>query len=341
VKILLHIGQGKTGTTSLQRSLHLARSALREAGVLYPHFGGKAFAHHLLLPLCEDPNRLPAAMVDAYGGPEAAAEKAWAAWNETCDQVLANPPDVLVLSSEFLIHQTDATAKARLAETLSELSSDITPVIYIRHPVDHYRARLQEWLKTESRPLPPTRLPLREAITDCEAAFGRPPVLVAFDRAHLVGQDITTDFLSRFLSDHIATPSIPLQQANIGLSAEALVLAARLRAQAGTPRAARNVIRLLPTLAALDQSDPPDQAFSLLPDVADAALRAATCHRWLVETGRLAIPGLDITAIGGAKVPDWMFTAAPETLFPHDPLRLDRLMQALADDPAASTSVAQ
>ena len=52
MKILLHMGQGKTGTTALQQSLHTAADTLRERGVCYPRFGAGAIAHHLLMPLC-------------------------------------------------------------------------------------------------------------------------------------------------------------------------------------------------------------------------------------------------------------------------------------------------
>lgn len=44
-RLILHIGQYKTGSTSLQRSLSLARPVLRGAGVLYPETGLQADAH--------------------------------------------------------------------------------------------------------------------------------------------------------------------------------------------------------------------------------------------------------------------------------------------------------
>ncbi len=83
-------------------------------------------------------------------------------------------------------------------------------------------------------------------------------------------------------------------------------------------------------LTVLDLEDPPSRPLTLRPDVAEAALRAATCHRWLVETGRLRIPGLDPARIDGAPVPAPLRSAAPESLFSHDPARLARLRAALA-----------
>jgi hypothetical protein len=121
---------------------------MRARNVLCPRFGGKAIAHHLLLPLCGDPANLPAWSLENLGGPEAAILKARTSWANLCDEVRHLNPDVLVLSSEFLLRQTDGAEKTRLAGYLSGLSDDITPILYIRHPVEHFRSRLQEWLKT-------------------------------------------------------------------------------------------------------------------------------------------------------------------------------------------------
>lgn len=324
------MGQGKTGTTALQQSLHATADTLRARGVLYPRFGGSAIAHHLLLPLCGDPMSLPAWSLNDLDGPEAAVRTAKAAWAATCDDIRSNPPDLLILSSELLLDRTDRQAKARLAQILSQLANDIQPVIYVRHPVEHYRSALQELLKAESRPKPPVSQDLRREIEDTEAVFPLPPVFVAYDRSTLFQGDIVPDFASRFLAPLIGVVDLPDRQANLGLSAEVLVLMAQMRAKAGGDvMAARRVARLKAHFYEFDRTDPPAKPLALLPEVAEAALRSASCHRWLAETGRLVIPGLDTGRIDGATVPDWMMTAAPESMFPHDPDRLARLRQRI------------
>lgn len=324
------MGQVKTGTTALQRALHSAAEGLDRQGILYPAFGGAEFAHHLLLPLVEGPTRLPAAQLLDYGGAEAAVDRAWTVWNATCDAVAARQPGTLILSSEFLLQHTGAAAKAGLASLLSEVATDILPILYIRHPVDHFRARLQEWLKVESGPLPAPRQTLRAAIEDIEAAFPAAPALVAFDRSSLAGGDIAADFARRFLSPLVPPDALAGRDDNPGLSAEALMLLLRLRARAaqasGQPR---RLVRLVRPLADLDRASPPVRPFTLHPEVAAAVLSAATCHRWLAETGRLGLPGLDPSAIDGTPLPDALRTAPPETLFPHDPARLRHLEQDL------------
>lgn len=330
MRILLHMGQGKTGTTALQQALHGARARLAQAGVFYPAFGGTEFTHHLLLALVEDPARLPAAYLAARGGAEAVVDRAWQAWNRTCARVRADRPAVLVLSSEFLIQHTGGPAKRRLCGLLSELSDDISPILYIRHPVEHFRSRLQEWLKVENRPLPPLREALRDAISDTETAFGRPVVLRPFDRSVLAGGDIAADFAASFLCGHAPPDSLAGRIVNPGLSAEALVLMFRLRAAAGaTAEATRQVACLIRPLADLDLEDPPELPMTLHSGVAAAVLRSSDCHRWLCQTGRLAIPGLDPAQIDGAPLPGWLLAAPPDRLFPHDPQRLNRVAARL------------
>lgn len=330
MKILLHMGQGKTGTTALQQSLHTAADTLRERGVCYPRFGGTAIAHHLLMPLCGAGPKMPRWSLNDLGGTEEAVRKARDAWAATCDDIRSNPPDLVILSSELLLGGTDPQEKARLVEILSQLSADIQPIIYVRHPVDFYRSSLQEMLKAETRLKPPVCLHLREMVEAVEATFPKPPIFVAYDKRTLFEGDTVPDFANRFLAPLLGPVSLPPQHANLGLSAEALVLMVQLRAESGnTVEAARRVARLKKHLIAFDQTDPSPSPLTLLPEVAEAALRSATCHRWLAETGRLVIPGLELDRIDGAAVPDWMMTASPETMFLHDSKRLARLRQAI------------
>lgn len=48
MKITIHIGSTKTGSSALQMHLAQAREKLLDAGILYPEFGTKSNAHHVL-----------------------------------------------------------------------------------------------------------------------------------------------------------------------------------------------------------------------------------------------------------------------------------------------------
>lgn len=330
MKILVHMGMGKTGTSSLQESLHAGSGRLRNKGVFYPQFRDRTVAHHLLVALCGDPNRLPPLFLRAVGGPEAAVKQACEAWDLICREVQQRRPDILVLSSEHLILSTGFADKAKLVELLSELSDDISPILYVRHPVHDFRSNLQQRLKTSNRPLQPHGGRIKDAILDAESVFPRPLQLIAFDRQVLQGGDIIADFAARFLAPLVDVADLSKLQSNIGLSAEALVLMAHLREERDdTDESGFEVHRLTPQMRKIDRYDPPHQPLALLPEVAEAVLRAAVSHRWLMETGRAHIPDLDIGKIDGASLPNWMTTAAPHTLFVHDPVRLGRMRLAI------------
>lgn len=330
MKIVLHMGQAKTGTTSLQESFHAAAVQLRRQGVLYPTFGEGFVSHHLLLGLCGSVDHLPPWTLDRLGGAESAVATARRAWDGMLREIRENRPEVLVLSSEYLLFRTGTAAKAPLADLLGTLSDDITPVIYVRHPVDLFRSLMQQFLKHRDGPFPPREGNLRQQILATEAAFGKRPELVAFDRKVLHQGDIVRDFATRFLAPQVDPAGLPSLNDNVSLSAEALVLLARLRDRAGgTYEAARQASGQIKVLHRLDRSDPPERPMTLLPEVAEAALRCATGHRWLAETGLLQIPGLDIDRIDGAPAPEWMTTAPATALFGHDPDRLERLSRAM------------
>jgi hypothetical protein len=334
MKIVLHLGQGKTGTTALQASLSAAAGHLRARKVLYPDFGHRYIAHHLLVALCGDPNCMPRWEVDKLGGPEGTRAAARSAWKTMLEDIRRDPPELLVLSSEYLLEMLDTDGKRHLAGLLSDLSSDITPVMYVRNPVEHFRSRLQQSLKNSDLRRLPGNGRLIDSVRNAETAFGRQLEFVAYDRALLHGGDVVQDFAVRFMAPWVEASEIPTRTANESLSAEALVLMVELRAMAGgTYEASRRVATLVPELQALDRNDPAARPPTLLPEVAEAALRSATFNLWLAENGRLHLPGLDYAKIDNAEIPAWISEAPAHALFRHDPDRLARLRMAIGPDP--------
>ncbi|NJS40085.1 MAG: hypothetical protein HC783_14930 [Rhodobacteraceae bacterium] len=232
MKIIVHMGQGKTGTTALQESFSAAAKNLRTARVLYPNFNG-GVAHHLLLAKFGNPEHLPRWTHDRFGGMDGTVLAGQTAWNQTLTEIDRLRPDVLVLSSKYLISHDVDQCRKNLSKSLAPLSADITPVIYVRHPVDHYRSRLQQWLKHRSGVCLPIRQGLRAGIEHTEAVFSRRPEILAFDRKTLHGGDIVEDFATRFLAPWVTPQDLPRIESNVSLSAEALVLMTQLRAELG------------------------------------------------------------------------------------------------------------
>ena len=77
MRIVVHCGQSKTGTTALQHSLWDVRSTLRKHGVCYPYVGhGSGRNHKWVTPLFLDfyASRQPSCMTAFASAPTPLAE---------------------------------------------------------------------------------------------------------------------------------------------------------------------------------------------------------------------------------------------------------------------------
>lgn len=233
MRLVLHIGMGKTGTSTLQGTLRRNASALAGAGVLYPR--GDAYPlkqHQGLMALVTRPERLPrefGAIRD--GSAEASQRLAEALWSDIRRQVERTAPDTVVLSYESLLYLPIDDLK-RLRRRLEELTSDISVVAYVRHPSTHWLALSQQRVKASSSINPPGKY--HNAISNHLATyvdvFDGAVSARAFDREVLEDGCIVADFLHH----HIAhgddlRDGIVVHRENESMSAEAVCILQRLR----------------------------------------------------------------------------------------------------------------
>lgn len=329
MRIVLHMGQGKTGTTALQRALHAARGALAAHDILYPTMPDGAVAHHLLLALAEAPERIPPHVSEVHGGLEQTRQKAAEAFAGIAVEVARTRPEVLILSSETLLHGCRREAKLRLHRLLVTLSEDIQPVVYVREPAALYVARAQEKARVAVRPLPPGPQQIRTAIEETEAAFGLMPAVVTFDRARLTEGSIVADFITRFLSNRIAPAEVPDRIENPSLSAEAALLSLRFRALVAPDsdwKQDRRSQRLYRILNRLEQDEGHHLRPQLRPGFAQAIRRASVDYLWLRDRFDVTFPEIDYAAIDGAPLPTPMLRAPLEDIFEIDGARYVALM---------------
>ena len=104
MKILLHIGTAKTGSTALQRTLAANRDALAQAGVLFPDsLVGYGFGHIGLYWLTLRPDELDRTrFVAGHLDHRQFAERQMRLRDSLAREIDAARPDVLILSSEHL-----------------------------------------------------------------------------------------------------------------------------------------------------------------------------------------------------------------------------------------------
>jgi hypothetical protein len=212
-KLFLHIGQTKTGSTSLQRFLHGNRAALAERGVFYPPcVGGLAepgARHHH--------RHLFTALQDA-GPTLVGAEAAWAALAQA---VHVHPAPTAVISSELFWHLFVGRAPLRLkalkwmAEQLAEF--DVRVVCYLRAQEEWVEAMYNQLVKSGQaqaatqgfdhflqRPQTVSLMDYERVLQPWAEAFGPQALVVrVFERTNLVAGDVVDDFLSLLGQDDL------------------------------------------------------------------------------------------------------------------------------------------
>ncbi len=173
-KVLLHIGRHKTGTSTLQYTLHHNRELLSELGYLYLSMGFHA-AHH----------------------PVADAVKAddQAALSDYRTQLQTAAEESILLSSEAFQNCEPAKVAAFLD------GFDTQPVCYLREQGSYvtsaYAQRVQRSTLTDSlddfsQTFGANYAAFLRRWTD---AFDRPVIVRRFERESLIGGDIVADFL--------------------------------------------------------------------------------------------------------------------------------------------------
>lgn len=208
MRIIIHIGSQKTGSTALQTMLADNAEALRDLGINYVQAGRKNIAHN-------------AVAQDLRHG------DATAQFDEMAAEVAALPDHTHIMSSEMFFHQSLA---GRLQAVLHpDLHPSVQLVCYLR-PHDRYlEAMYKQLLKNGKIGANPgaflkRRLksvgygPVLDAFSD---SFGTANLDVrAFDPAGFAGGDIRADFAQLAGFDPGMLPKVLTVPSNRTLSAE-------------------------------------------------------------------------------------------------------------------------
>jgi len=204
--LLLHIGQWKTGTSSIQRILGARRPALAAQGVFYPATPGHA--NHVLLPASLVP---VSALTDYHPanwegiGPEARLARFRRDFAAELASVPAGTRLILLSSERFSGLLTDPARVAALRDLLAPHAGRMRVVMYLRRQDSHYASGYTQALRVaDIRPprLPeagPEQLPHYDyaATLDLWAGiFGAAAIEPRiFEPAALKGGDVVEDFL--------------------------------------------------------------------------------------------------------------------------------------------------
>jgi hypothetical protein len=145
VDVVLHVGMGKTGTSSVQFFLRDHREALVEAGLLYPMTPGRGRHHKLSLSVKSDE--------------ELARSPEWARLGQNDSQrfrrrfrrkVLTEVEESglsRVLFSDEVLFGSSYPALRRLGTWLTSVARTLRVVVYLRRQDEHLVSRYQEEVK--------------------------------------------------------------------------------------------------------------------------------------------------------------------------------------------------
>lgn len=306
--LILHIGQSKTGTSSIQRVLGGQRAALAKLGVCYPVSPG--WANHGMLPASLVPlsrlGHFNPALWDGIG-----AEARLAQFRRDFAAEMAGLPEttrLVILSAEqcggLLTTREEIT---RLRDLLAPHAARIRVAIYLRRQDQHAASGYTQALRVAAINPPalpkggPERLPhydYARMLDDWAAVFGEDAMLVRiFERASLVHGDAVDDFLAlcdvplQVPADH------PDRQSNLSFTPAAIdlvrLLGERLKARPEGLRASSLLWRRF--TAAVSEALP---GRGWQPHPADAAaflarfeqVNEAVRRRWFPDRPRLFAP---------------------------------------------------
>lgn len=230
MRVLLHIGSPKAGSTTIQHALRLNRERLDARDVLtWEADDSKGDAARTLSNRFAPVVRPLLPRERLYFTTRAETIE-WSTenWRTMSEVVQARKPALTVLSSESLF---EVVKVRRVLDALRETFSDIMVIAYIRDPAEQYRSAIDQIIRDGARfrdlPMPTEfHFPSHEVIRAYHDALGKERVIVRnFDRRNLLGGDLVGDFFARMA--HAAGVDLPAPeappQANESLCAAATI----------------------------------------------------------------------------------------------------------------------
>lgn len=229
-RLVLHVGQPKTGTTALQSVLAAnAEQLLSKASVLYPTRTTPSEPKHAFaIPWLLGIDNAAIRRRTRVSGDEL-RRLSHGYWRSVLAEVQAARPDVLVLSAEgfWEFRQVPLGDRARLKKELYAIAVDVSVVGYIRSPAASFLSDLNQKLRN-FRPIQMPRPDFYQSNMQAWESVGFDACSWrVFSRSALLNGDIVDDFCGQYLPASLLNVSLKrdgVERANASVSNEALVL---------------------------------------------------------------------------------------------------------------------
>jgi len=200
MKLILHIGSGKTGTTSIQNFFVRNAEKLEKLGVLYPVKKSVAANHILLAAGFVNYNSIPIPHNRFYLDDYEKYKNDFIRFKRALDSDIKRvKPDVLVLSAEQLFRDFSENSEISLSDFLEPYFDEIKVVAYVREPIGDYASRMSQRMRTGVKIFPPHVRNIRRVLEYYESQFPGCVHVNAFERNQLIDGDVVVDFVSKYI----------------------------------------------------------------------------------------------------------------------------------------------
>lgn len=147
--VVLHIGTGKTGTSSLQTLLHRNRKRLLDRGILYPKSPGKR--RHIRLGLSMQPDEERPRSSPGWRRQQVSTPaQLRPLFEEQLRAEMAQAPAPLLLFSDEALYGSADGGLRNLREFTDTIARSVRVVVYVRRQDDHLCSRYQQVVKRET-----------------------------------------------------------------------------------------------------------------------------------------------------------------------------------------------
>ena len=224
MKVILHIGSGKTGTSSIQQSLADSSGYLLKNGIQYPVLDGDVNHNYLTAPFRPV---TPRGMLQRYGSRAKVIDRTDRLWKILAKRAKRHPQHTLVLSAEALLYLGDVDGFCRRLNAEIPSISEVEIVVYLRRPSSHFAAKTQQSLRASSKVLQPVRLLNAPALRSWQK-HGQLRIS-EFHKPLLRDQDVVSDFWHNTFPAVEPAASAGSVNENVSLSGEGMALLQRYR----------------------------------------------------------------------------------------------------------------
>lgn len=207
MKIVLHIGMAKTGTSSIQKFCQVNRAELAGRGVCYPEAGSDIYGNHVkLAAFAQDDGRATPLRKDlALTSPRELKRFRKELLRELAVELNGAAAHTVFLSNEHCSLLVNESEVERLASLLHAFSGDVRILVYLRRQMEAYVAMYATRAVRGESPFPldltpeaagEWRFDYLAQLDRWAKYFGRKNVIVRpFEREQLAAGDVVADCL--------------------------------------------------------------------------------------------------------------------------------------------------